>query len=141
GDRQRAGTQHGGGGGVGSHCSQLDALRVAGDRLVVETGRGSSRAVQAAVQFPRLIGERLHVLPMQFVDVGRECAEVPGGDVHGSPFDFLGVQPTVTVPVMNGWNEQMYVKVPAVRNATAADLPGSIAPASNAPAEVAEWGC
>ena len=52
-----------------------------------------------------------------------------------------GFQPTVTVPVMNGWNEQMYLKVPAEGNGTVADLPGAIAPASNAPADVAVCGC
>ena len=36
---------------------------------------------------------------------------------------------------MNGWNEQMYAKLPAVLNSTVADAPGWIAPASNAPVD------
>ena len=48
----------------------------------------------------------------------------------------IGVdQPTTTVPLMNGWNEQMYLKLPAVLNSTVADAPGWIAPASNAPVD------
>src|SRR4051812_8559171 len=45
------------------------------------------------------------------------------------------------VPVMKGWKEHMYLNVPAVRNTTAAVPPGSMVPASKAPADVAVCGC
>jgi hypothetical protein len=87
----------------------------AGDRLIVDSGRRSARPIQAAVQLPRLVGERLHVLSVHLVDVGGERTEVAGRDVHASPAlswgDLLrglgNGQPTATVPVMKGWNEQM----------------------------------
>jgi hypothetical protein len=49
----------------------------------------------------------------------------------------FGTQTTVTVAVMNGWNEQMYVYVPGASNVTLADIPGSIDPVSNVPELVA----
>src|SRR4029077_9936230 len=119
---------------------QLHALCVRGDALIIRSTGGPSSAVQTSMHFACLVGEGLHVLTVQLVDVGREGTEVTGGDVHfgGSPWVGSGFdgnartcadQPTTTVPVMKGWKEQMYVNVPAVSNSTVAVLPGWIAPA------------
>jgi hypothetical protein len=56
-------------------------------------------------------------------------------DFRRDSFEKWQIQPTTTVPVMKGWNEQRYVKLPAVGNSTVADAPGWMVPASNAPVD------
>ncbi len=71
-NRQRARAQHGRGCSVGSDGSKLDALRVAGNGLIVEPCCGSPRSVEAAVNLGGLLCERLHPLSVELVDVSSE---------------------------------------------------------------------
>ena len=64
--------------------------------------------MQDVAQRPQvLVGESLQLL------LGQLHGWSPGGG---------GRQPTTTVPVMNGWNEQMYENVPALSKVTDADV-------------------
>jgi hypothetical protein len=47
-------------------------LCVPGDALIIRSTGGPTSAVQAAMHLACLVGERLHVLSVQLVDVGRE---------------------------------------------------------------------